>query len=93
MTPDALLKAAARYERTYGCRAGDGGTADMLRAGAAAMEECERLRECLAMASCALDGTVRNMAGDEVFRFGPGYRSLRWLKEYIAALQETRNDG
>ena len=82
-TPADLLAAAAREADIYHQER----IPAMLRAGAEAMAEVERLRECLAMASCALDGTVRNMAGDEVFRFGPGYRSVRWLKEYIAALQ------
>ena len=44
MTPATLLATAARYERSYGCRKGDGGTADQIRAGAEAMVECERLR-------------------------------------------------
>ncbi len=44
MTPADLLAAADRYERHYGCRPGDGGTADKLRAGAEAMVEVERLK-------------------------------------------------
>lgn len=44
MTPSTLLATAERYERHYGCRPGDGGTADQLRAGAEAMLEVERLR-------------------------------------------------
>jgi hypothetical protein len=47
MTPATLIATAARYERHYGCRKGDGGTADQLRAGAEAMVECERLRAAL----------------------------------------------
>jgi hypothetical protein len=46
-TPATLLATADRYERHYGCRKGDGGTADQLRAGAEAMVECERLRAAL----------------------------------------------
>jgi hypothetical protein len=44
---EALNNRAAWLEAHYGCRPGDGGTADKLRAGADAMAECERLRAAL----------------------------------------------
>ena len=47
MTPATLLATAARYERTYGCRKGDGGTADQLRAGAEAMARVAELEAAL----------------------------------------------
>ena len=37
MTPDTLEATAARYDRWYGAKPGDGGTSDQLRAGAQAM--------------------------------------------------------
>ena len=43
MTPATLISTAARYERSYGCRKGDGGTADQLRAGAAAMYKLQAM--------------------------------------------------
>ena len=55
MTPATLIATAARYERSYGCRKGDGGTADQLRAGAEAMVECERLRAALFLADDAFE--------------------------------------
>lgn len=37
MTPDTLEATAARYDRWYGTKPGDGGTSDQMRAGAQAM--------------------------------------------------------
>ena len=41
MTPDTLEATAARYDRWYGTKPGDGGTSDQLRAGAQAMRRVE----------------------------------------------------
>ncbi len=88
LTPETLEQTALKYERWYGCRAGDGGTADMLRAGAAAMEEAERLRARLAegLKWCDLmDGPVSKS------QFCNGQATA--AQQIRAALQETRNDG
>ena len=45
MTPDTLEATAARYDRWYGTKPGDGGTSDQLRAGAQAMRDLEFIRE------------------------------------------------
>lgn len=79
----AAMEARAETERTI---YGQTPVPEMLDQGAASGEEVERLKEALAMASAALCGTVKNMSGDDVFRFGPGYRSVRWLRDHIAAL-------
>jgi hypothetical protein len=60
-TPATLIATADRYERHYGCRKGDGGTADQLRAGAAAMLECERIR-------AEIDALTRVVPQDEYTR-------------------------
>ena len=45
--PDTLEATAARYDRWYGTKPGDGGTSDQLRLGSSAMRELERLRAAI----------------------------------------------
>ena len=41
LTPDTLDATAARLDRWYGTKPGDGGTSDQLRAGAQAMRDAD----------------------------------------------------
>ena len=93
MTPATLLATAARYEAHYGCRKGDGGTADQLRAGAEAMVECEQLRAALPYLSPVISWLENGCS------IGPAVAELRILRARIEAAEaklatpkETRND-
>ena len=79
--PELLEATAARYDRWYGTKPGDGGTSDQLRAGAQAMRRVEELRRALPDPSSVIAWLENGCSP------GPAALELRIYQERLAAAE------